>query len=96
MLDFSLYIIKIASVRFKEANVVHHRDPECDEALVRLIDALCKWERETGRRSTLILVPHVSDENIVLAQDGKPFPETFLGGDPRELLETALRERGET
>ncbi len=73
--------------------MVHHRDPECDSAMVRLLDALCTWERETGRRSTLVFVPHARDEKIVLAQDGKPLPEG-VGMWPREILETALRERG--
>mgnify|MGYP001616234355 CR=1 FL=1 len=34
-----------------------HKDRDCDRAMIRLMDALCTWERETGRESTLILVP---------------------------------------
>jgi hypothetical protein len=32
-----------------------HPDREVQAALVRLNDALCTWERSTGRRSILIL-----------------------------------------
>lgn len=28
-----------------------HPDPEVQSSLTRLLDALCTWERETGRRS---------------------------------------------
>ena len=73
----------------------YHKDKETNQALVRLLDALCEWERNTGRRSTLILVPHVSDEKIVIAQDGKPvLGVSFPGKEPsRVLLDMALRER---
>jgi len=36
------------------------------------MDALCTWERETGRGSKLLLVPDADDEEIVFAMDGKP------------------------
>jgi hypothetical protein len=32
-----------------------HPSPEVQAALVRLCDALCSWERATGRTSALIL-----------------------------------------
>ncbi|TET67566.1 MAG: hypothetical protein E3J56_12650 [Candidatus Aminicenantes bacterium] len=32
-----------------------HSDPEVQKALIRLNDALCSWERSTGRESVLIL-----------------------------------------
>ncbi len=32
-----------------------HPDPDVKQALVRLTDALCTWERNTGRESVLIL-----------------------------------------
>lgn len=32
-----------------------HPDKEVQAAIVRLADALCSWERETGRQSILIL-----------------------------------------
>ena len=34
---------------------MRHSDPEVRQALVRLTDALCTWERNTGRESVLIL-----------------------------------------
>ena len=49
-----------------------HPDPECDHAIVRLLDALCSWERSTGRESLLVLVPVESDEQVVVAHSGKP------------------------
>ena len=35
--------------------VMEHPDRNVQEALVRLNDALCSWERSTGRQSILIL-----------------------------------------
>ncbi len=32
-----------------------HPDPEVNQALIRLNDALCTWERATGRTSVLII-----------------------------------------
>lgn len=75
--------------------MVHHKDPECDQAMVRLIDALCAWERETSRRSMLIFVPYALDEKIVVAEDGKPFPESPRSLEGlRDVFDTALRGRG--
>ena len=34
---------------------MNHPDPEVERALIRLNDALCMWERGTGRESVLIL-----------------------------------------
>lgn len=47
-----------------------HPDSEVQAAITRLLDALCTWERETGRRSVLILREVGGFE--VRAQDGKP------------------------
>lgn len=74
--------------------MVHHMNPECDAAMTRLLDALCAWERETGRRSTLVLVPHAQDEKVVIAQDGKPL-QIPRGMNPRDIFEIALMARGE-
>ena len=73
--------------------MVHHKDLECDAAMTRLLDALCTWERETGRGSMLIFVPNAPDEDVVLAQDGKPLPVS-PGMGPKEILDIALRGRG--
>jgi hypothetical protein len=34
---------------------MQHPDPHVEQALTRLNDALCTWERATGRESVLIL-----------------------------------------
>jgi hypothetical protein len=47
-----------------------HPDPEVRAALIRLSDALCQWERETGRESVLIL-REVGGYSY-RAQNGKP------------------------
>ncbi len=47
-----------------------HPDPEVQAAITRLLDALCTWERSTGRGSVLILREAGGFE--VRAQDGKP------------------------
>ena len=69
-----------------------HKDPECEQALIRLNDTLCMWERETGRESTLILIPEAPDEPIVMSQSGKPLPENF-NMSPKEILAIALDKR---
>lgn len=38
-----------------EFGIPQHKEREINEALVRLLDALCTWERETGRESVFIL-----------------------------------------
>ena len=34
---------------------MQHPDPEVGAAIIRLTDALCSWERSTGRESVLII-----------------------------------------
>ncbi len=69
-----------------------HKNSECEQALIKLNDALCSWERDTGRESTLILVPDSSDESIVMSQSGKPLPENF-NMTPEEILVIAMNRR---
>ena len=69
-----------------------HKDRECDQAMIRLMDALCTWERETGRESTFILIPQAQDEKIVMAQNGKVLPDN-LGIEPQEILAMAMKKR---
>ncbi len=45
-----------------------HRDPEVNKSLIRLLDALCEWERNTSRRSILILK---EDDYLCRADSGK-------------------------
>ena len=68
----------------------YHKDEECDSALIRLLDALCSWERATGRRSTVIFIPHVVDDGeVLIAQDGKPQPRLSV----KMAYDLALKER---
>lgn len=69
-----------------------HKDSDVEQALIHLNDALCSWERATGRESTLILIPHNPDEKIVISQSGKPLP---LDSDlePELMLANALTAR---
>lgn len=72
----------------------YHKDKEVNSALIRLLDALCEWERNSGRRSTLILIPHCEDERLVIAQDGKPFPESDTTTYTAKMIfELALKDR---
>jgi len=69
-----------------------HKDPECEQALIKLNDALCSWERDTGRKSILILIPEAADEPIVMSQSGKLLPKNF-NVSPEEILAIAMRGR---
>ena len=72
----------------------YHIDKEVNSALVRLLDALCEHERGSGRRSTLVLIPHSEDERLVVAEDGKPFPESDTTGYvATRVLTLALENR---
>lgn len=53
-----------------------HSNNEVNQAFIRLMDALCSWERDTFRNSTLVFVPDIQDEHekIILVRDGKPMP----------------------
>ena len=67
-------------------------DPDCDSALTRLEDALCSFERMTGREYTLILVPESPDEEIYMSQSGKPL-QPNLDMSPEKILAMAMRKR---
>ena len=38
-----------------EFGIPEHKDREVQAAIIRLTDALCTWERETGREGILII-----------------------------------------
>lgn len=69
-----------------------HLDKRCSDALVKLDDALCTFERATNREYTLILVPESPDEEIYMSQSGKPLSKD-LGMSPMEILGMALSRR---
>jgi len=76
------------------ARIARHKNADCERALVGLRDGLCEWERTTGRQSTLILIPHNTDEQIIVAVNGKP----ALAETPEDLaviLANAMRDRPE-
>lgn len=73
----------------------YHMDKEVNSALIRLLDALCEFERASGRDSTLILVPHDGSEKVIVAQGGKPLPPPFTSNYVEQILEMALGARGE-
>lgn len=59
-----------------------HPDPRVRDALIKLTDALCSYERNTGRNSVLIL----REKNYVFrAVDGKP-------GIPDDIPDDRLME----
>lgn len=72
-----------------------HIDSDCEQAIIRLNDALCSFERTTERECTLILVPHSSDEKIMMSQNGKPLPQDF-DMPPEQILSMAMEARRKT
>jgi hypothetical protein len=36
------------------------------------MDALCQWERSTGRGSLFVLIPVESEEEVLVVDSGKP------------------------
>lgn len=52
-----------------------HPDKDVTLAIIRLCDALCQWERNTGRKSVLIIR---EQDYVYRAQDGKPTVPDFV------------------
>jgi len=48
-----------------------HIDPECDQLMQKLADALTSFERQTGRQNVLVFIPCSPDEKIVTLLNGK-------------------------
>lgn len=69
-----------------------HIDSRCEQALIKLNDALCSWERNTNRQYTLILIPLSPDERIVISENGKPLPEDHLAA-VEETFTIAMKRR---
>ncbi|MFA6043008.1 MAG: hypothetical protein WCV85_00555 [Patescibacteria group bacterium] len=70
-----------------------HVDSEVQQALVKLNDALCTFERNTCRRYTLVLIPHAADELCHVSLSGKPISEDSQL-KPDEAVAIAIAERG--
>jgi len=57
--------------------MMFHKDVEVRVALIKLLDSLCTWERNTGNGSKLFLIHDIeSDGETIFAMDGKPFEHT--------------------
>lgn len=65
------------------------QDQRCDAALTQLNDAICYYERVTGREYALILVPFSPDEQMLVSFSGKAM-DNLTG---LEALAFALRSR---
>lgn len=70
--------------------MIYHHDPKIQRLISELLDELCQHERNTGMRSTLIFIPHDSDQPGVIAHDGKP---DGSDRDPGLALYLAIKER---
>ena len=65
---------------------MQHPDPEVSQAIVRLADALCSWERSTGRESVLIV--REAGGFTYRAVNGKPdVPDDVTDSQLMKLLE---------
>ncbi len=71
---------------------VWHMDDQVDRAYLSLMDAICSWERATGRDVTVVMIPHAPDERVQMSCGGKPMGEFT---DARDAVDAALSERGE-
>jgi len=69
-----------------------HLDKACANALLKLDEELSQFERTTGRKYTLILIPQTLDEKIHMSQNGRPLPDN-IGISPQEVLAQAMKRR---
>lgn len=51
----------------------YHVDPDINLCMIRLNDAICTFERNTGIGAMLLFVPNVGPP--MLSTDGKPIPD---------------------
>lgn len=70
-----------------------HLDSGCNQKLIQLNDALCTFERATGREYTLVLVPHTPDEEVHISHSGKPLPVDSMRMSPTGVIEFAMQMR---
>lgn len=59
-----------------------HPDEDVRRALIRLCDALCTWERSTGRQNLLVVIEqdHENGRFEFIADCGKPIPDDSRHG----------------
>jgi hypothetical protein len=68
-----------------------HPDKEVTAAIIRLSDALCQWERGTGRESILIIRERGGYK--YRAQNGKPnIPEWVSDEQLLSVVHTPIKE----
>ena len=70
-----------------------HIDSGCNEALIRLGDALYSFGKISGREYTLVLIPHTSDESVHSSLNGKSIARKFAS-DPVAVAKFAMKQRG--
>jgi hypothetical protein len=77
-----------------------HIDESVNNCLVKLNDALCSFERGTGRKYTLLLIPNSKEEEIHVSIDGKPLSRDkwsdmpqFSGLTVLDILKIATKKR---
>lgn len=68
-----------------------HPDEDVRRALIRLCDALCSWERNTGRQNLLVLIEQDREQRFnryeFVADSGKPIPDDSRHGmTPAEFV----------
>ena len=66
-----------------------HADQEVEAAIIRLCDALCMWERSTGRNSVLII--REKGGFVFRAASGKPCPDSNDDIDDATLTKNILQ-----
>lgn len=75
-----------------------HPDERVELALIRFLDELCTWERNTGRGGTVVVIPDDQSEPILIAQNGKLLDPRYLkrvtGLEVNEIVKNALGKRG--
>jgi hypothetical protein len=65
---------------------------EINRKWAELNDAICKFERDSGRGYFCILIPVNLDEDVKISIDGK----RSLINDPHKLIEFAMERRAES
>lgn len=67
-----------------------HADPDVRQALIRLCDALCSWERATGRQNLLVLIEQDECQPLgryeFIADCGKPLGDSAHRMPPEEFV----------
>jgi len=66
-----------------------HPDQDVEQGIVRLCDALCMWERNTGRDSILII--REKGGFVFRAASGKPCPDSNADIDDATLTKNILQ-----